>query len=59
MKLEITQEQFELIWDEIIRLEEQISFMLSDPDADTWDYIFTKDHIDCLKEIVENEYIDI
>lgn len=59
MKLELTQEQLVIIWDEIIKLEEDVSFMYIDPDADKWEIVFLNQEIQNLKHIVENEYIEI
>ena len=57
MQLEITSEQFNLIQDEIIRLEEELYSM--DRNDDPWGIINTQRYIDVLKEILETETITI
>lgn len=56
MKIEITNDQFNLIQDEIIRLEEEIIKL---PDNDPWGFIFLKEQIDKLKEILKTEEIEL
>lgn len=57
MKLEITKEHFDTIWNEIIELEEQIPLLYEE--KDTWGVIATKDRIDMLKKIADTGEIDI
>lgn len=58
MKIEITSEQFNLIQNEIIRLEEEdlVQSMIED---DTWWRIAIQDKIAILKEILKSEEIDL
>jgi hypothetical protein len=58
MKLEITKEQFDLIQNEIIRLEEK-DLVQSKIEDDTWWRIFIQDKISMLKEILKAEEIDL
>jgi hypothetical protein len=58
MKLEITKEQFDLIQNEIIRLEEK-DLVQSKIEDDSWWRIFTEDKISMLKEILKAEEIDL
>lgn len=57
MEIEITAEQFTKIQNEIIRLEEEL--ILLQGSNDTWGFIFTKDRIEELKEILETETITL
>lgn len=56
MKVEITSEQFNLIQDEIIRLEEEKVLL---PENDPWGYIFLVEQIEKLKEILKTEEIEL
>jgi len=56
MKIEITSEQFNLIQNEIIRLEEDELPKVYD---DTWCRIAIQDKIATLKEILKSEEIDL
>jgi len=56
MELEITAEQFNEIQDEIIKLEEELSFVDKN---DHWGKIGLRDHIEELKEILRTERIII
>ena len=58
MKIEITSEQFNLIQNEIIRLEEE-DLIQSRIEDDTWWRIAIQDKIATLKQILENEEIDL
>jgi hypothetical protein len=58
MKLEITKEQFDLIQNEIIRLEEK-DLVQSKIEDNTWWRIFIQDKISMLKEILKAEEIDL
>lgn len=58
MKLEITSEQFNLIQNEIIRLEEE-DLIQAKIDNDTWWRIAIEDKIFTLKQILEKEEIDL
>ena len=58
MKIEITSEQFNLIQNEIIRLEEE-DLMQSRIEDDTWWRIAIQDKIVTLKQILESEEIDL
>jgi hypothetical protein len=57
MKIEISTKQFNLIQDEIIKLEEELPFIIESKDK--WNTIHTKDRIDYLKEVLEKEEIEI
>jgi hypothetical protein len=57
MKLEITSEQFNLIQDEIIRLENEVSDKRDK--MNTWTFIAITDKIEILKEILASEQIDL
>ena len=57
MEIEITAEQFTKIQNEIIRLEEELILLQGGNDA--WGFIFTKDRIEELKEILETETITL
>lgn len=57
MEIEITAEQFTKIQNEIIRLEEELQSLQGS--NDTWGFIFTKDRIEELKEILETETITL
>ena len=58
MKIEITSEQFNLIQNEIIRLEEE-DLIQARIEKDTWGRIFIEDKIATLKEILKSEEIDL
>jgi 16S rRNA U1498 N3-methylase RsmE len=58
MKIEITTEQFNLIQNEIIRLEEG-DLVQSRIENDTWWRIAIQDKIEILKEILKSEEIDL
>jgi hypothetical protein len=58
MKIEITSEQFNLIQNEIIRLEE-VDLVQSRIENDTWCRIAIQDKIATLKEILKSEEIDL
>ena len=58
MKIEITSEQFNLIQNEIIRLEEE-GLIQARIEDDTWWRIAIQDKIATLKEILKNEKIDL
>ena len=58
MKIEITSEQFNLIQNEIIRLEE-VDLVQSRIVDDTWWRIAIQDKIATLKEILKSEEIDL
>jgi hypothetical protein len=58
MKIEITTEQFNLIQNEIIRLEEE-DLVQSRIENDTWWRIAIQDKIATLKEILKIEEIDL
>jgi hypothetical protein len=58
MKIEITSEQFNLIQNEIIRLEEE-DLVQSRIEDDTWWRIAIQDKIAILKEILKSEEIDL
>jgi hypothetical protein len=58
MKIEITTEQFNLIQNEIIRLEEE-DLVQSRIENDTWWRIAIQDKIEILKEILKSEEIDL
>jgi hypothetical protein len=58
MKIEITSEQFNLIQNEIIRLEEE-DLVQSRIKYDTWWRIAIQDKIATLKEILKSEEIDL
>ena len=58
MKIEITSEQFNLIQNEIIRLEE-VDLVQSRIENDTWWRIAIQDKIATLKEILISEEIDL
>jgi hypothetical protein len=58
MKIEITSEQFNLIQNEIIRLEEE-DLIQSRIEDDTWWRIAIQDKIATLKQILESEEIDL
>jgi len=58
MKIEITSEQFNLIQNEIIRLEEE-DLVQSRIKDDTWWRIAIQDKIATLKEILKSEEIDL
>lgn len=58
MKIEITSEQFNLIQNEIIRLEE-VDLVQSRIDNDTWGRIAVEDKIATLKQILVDEEIDL
>lgn len=58
MKIEITSEQFNLIQNEIIRLEEE-DLIQARIEDDTWWRIAIQDKIATLKEILKNEKIDL
>ena len=58
MKIEITSEQFNLIQNEIIRLEE-VDLVQSRIENDTWWRIAIQDKIATLKEILKSEEIDL
>jgi hypothetical protein len=58
MKIEITEEQFNLIQNEIIRLEEE-ELLQSRFEKDTWSIIAVEDKISKLKKILESEEIDL
>ena len=57
MKLELTIEQYNLIQNEIIRLEEE--FKDTRDQLDGWDIQNYQVEIATLKQILHNEYIDI
>lgn len=57
MKLEITAEQFNLIQDEIIRLENEISD--KGDEMNPWTFIAITEKIQTLKEILASEQIDL
>ena len=58
MKIEITSEQFNLIQNEVIRLEEE-DLVQSRIEDDTWWRIAIQDKIAILKEILKSEEIDL
>jgi hypothetical protein len=58
MKIEITSEQFNLIQNEIIRLEEE-DLVQTRIENDTWGIIAVEDKIAILKKILESEEIDL
>ena len=58
MKIEITEEQFNLIQNEIIRLEEEELLQLRF-EKDTWSIMAVEDKISKLKKILESEEIDL
>lgn len=58
MKIEITSEQFNLIQNEIIRLEE-VDLVQTRIEKDTWGRIAVEDKIATLKQILESEEIDL
>jgi hypothetical protein len=58
MKIEITSEQFNLIQNEIIRLEE-VDLVQSRIENDTWGRIAVEDKIATLKQILVDEEIDL
>lgn len=58
MKIEITSEQFNLIQNEIIRLEE-VDLVQSRIENDTWGRIAVEDKISTLKQILVDEEIDL
>ena len=58
MKIEITSEQFNLIQNEIIRLEE-IDLVQTRIENDTWGRIAIEDKIAILKQILTDEEIDL
>jgi hypothetical protein len=58
MKIEITTQQFNLIQNEIIRLEEE-DLVQSRIENDTWWRIAIQDKIATLKEILKSEEIDL
>lgn len=58
MKIEITSEQFNLVQNEIIRLEEQ-ELVQARIENDTWWRIAIQDKIATLKEILKTEVIDL
>ena len=58
MKIEITSEQFNLIQNDIIRLEEE-DLVQSRIKYDTWWRIAIQDKIATLKEILKSEEIDL
>lgn len=58
MKIEITSEQFNLIQNEIIRLEEE-DLVQSRIEDDTWWRIAIEDKIATLKQILVSEEIDL
>ena len=58
MKIEITSEQFNLIQNEIIRLEEE-DLIQSRIEDDSWWRIYIQDKIATLKQILESEEIDL
>ena len=58
MKIEITTDQFNLIQNEIIRLEEG-DLVQSRIENDTWWRIAIQDKIEILKEILKSEEIDL
>ena len=57
MKLEISKEQFDLIQNEIIKLEESKPAMQESDD--NWGWIYLIERIDELKEIIKTEQIEI
>ena len=57
MILEISKEQFDLIQNEIIKLEEEKPFIYERDDA--WGIIYIDDRIEELKEIIRTELIEI
>jgi len=57
MQIEITSEQFNLIQDEIIRLENEVSDKRDE--MNTWAFIAITDKIETLKEILISEKIDL
>jgi hypothetical protein len=58
MKIEITSEQFNLIQNEIIRLEE-VDLVQTRIENDTWGRIAVEDKIATLKQILTDEEIDL
>jgi hypothetical protein len=58
MKIEITSEQFNIIQNEIIRLEEE-DLVQKRIENDTWGIIAVEDKIAILKKILESEEIDL
>lgn len=58
MKIEITSEQFNLIQNEIIRLEE-VDLALTRIENDTWGRIAIEEKISILKQILTDEEIDL
>lgn len=58
MKIEITSEQFNLIQNEIIRLEE-VDLVQTRIENDTWGRIAIEDKIAILKQILTDEEIDL
>lgn len=57
MELKITSDQYNLIQNEIIRLEEE--FQDTRDKLDSWDIQYYQVEIANLKQILKNEYIDI
>jgi hypothetical protein len=57
MELKITSDQYNLIQNEIIRLEEE--FQDTRDQLDGWDIQYYQVEIANLKQILKNEYIDI
>ena len=58
MKIEITSEQFNLIQNKIIRLEE-VDLVQTRIENDTWGRIAIEDKIAILKQILTDEEIDL
>jgi len=57
MELEITKEQFDLIQNEVIRLEEQKPFVLEG--GDPWEWMHINERIDDLKLVLNNERVNV
>ena len=57
MKLEISKEQFDLIQNEIIKLEDSKPAMQESKDS--WGWVYLIERIDELKEIIKTEKIEI
>jgi len=58
MILEISKEQFNLIQDEIIKLEEELSNLRYDR-QDPWGCMYLENQIDYLKEVLETEEFNL
>lgn len=57
MKIKITEEQYDLIQNEIIRLENEVSD--NRDKMNTWSFIAITDKIETLKQILKEEKIDL